>query len=142
MKKEYRSETEADETAWTIEAMAEDGHVTAEVVGATTSDGTIALQLKIDGGQEHLAMLEDIAHELQSSLFGLAKGRRPAEDRLAATRQELPRAYLPWTEADEKVLLERWDVGDTVNLIAERLERGPGGVRSRLIKLGRIKDAG
>jgi hypothetical protein len=142
MKKEYRSEAETDGTAWTIEATAHDGHVTVEVVGAATADGTIGLQLKIDGDQTHIAALEAIIHELQSSLLGLPKGQRPSEDRVATMRKELPRAYLPWTEADEQLLLERWDAGDTVKLIAERLERGPGGVRSRLIKLGRIKEAG
>jgi len=39
------------------------------------------------------------------------------------------------------VLLERWDAGDTVDAIAQQLGRGRGGVRSRLVKLGRIDGA-
>jgi hypothetical protein len=140
MKKEHRSELEADGTAWTVDASMVDGHLVAEVVAASTSDGTIGLQLKIDGSPQHLAMLQDIAYELRTALLGVAS--RPGGNRIDAIRQELPRAYAPWTEADEKLLLERWDAGDPVAVIAQALERGTGGVRSRLIRLGRIKDAG
>jgi hypothetical protein len=141
VKKEHRSEAAADGTAWTVEATMVDGHVTAEVVGASEADGTIGVQLTIDGDQSHLAMVEDIASELQSSLYGAPRARRPGAYRLATIRQELPRAYQRWTEADEALLLERWDAGDTIEMIARTLERGAGGIRSRLVKLGRLEEA-
>jgi hypothetical protein len=111
------------------------------VVGASEVDGTIGVQLRVDGDQSHLAMLEDIARELQSSLYGAPRARRPGAHRLATIRQEVPRAYQRWTEADEALLLERWDAGDTIEMIAQTLERGAGGIRSRLVKLGRLEDA-
>jgi hypothetical protein len=86
-------------------------------------------------------MLEDVANDLQTSLYDVPRRRRPAAYRLASIRRELPRAYAPWSNEEEAVLLERWDAGDPVELIAQRLERGAGAVRSRLIRLGKIEEA-
>jgi len=142
MRKEHRSEMETEGTAWTVEASVVDGHVSVEVVGAARADGVIGVQLHIDGSQLHLATLQDITRELQTVLFGVTQPARSGADRLDALRQELPRAYQPWTEDDEQRLLESWDAGEPVTRIAEALERTRGAVRSRLIRLGRIEQAG
>ena len=136
MKKWHRSEVAANGTAWTVEASMDDGRLTIEVIAASELDGTVELQLTIEGSSVHLGILEGILRELRSELVG-----RPAK---AATdtyriKTGLPNAYRPWTEAEEKVLIERWETGDTMDLIAQRLGRGSGGVRSRLVKLGRIE---
>jgi len=142
MRKEHRSEMATEGTAWTVEASVVDGHVSVEVVGAAQADGVIGVQLHIDGSQLHLATLQDITQELQTVLFGITQPHRSGADRLDAIRRELPRSYQPWSEDEEERLLERWDAGEPVALIAEALERTKGGVRSRLVKLGRIKEAG
>jgi hypothetical protein len=141
MKKWYQSEVESDGTVWKVDAATDEGQVTAEVIGASKTEGTIGLEIRIDGGEAHLRMLEGIVAELMTSLLGAPRSRSMTSFRLATIRQGLPRAYMPWTEADETLLLERWDAGDPVPTIAEQLERGAGGVRSRLIRLGRIKEA-
>ena len=140
--REHRSEVEADGHAWRVEASAVDGRVTVEVVAASQADGTVTAQLVVDGDELHLAMLEDIARELQSSLCGAPRRRRPGAYRIATIRRSFPRAYVPWSKTDEKVLVERWDAGDSIDDIARALERGPGGVRSRLLRLGLIEEAG
>lgn len=142
MRKKHHSEIESDDSAWTIEGTAEDGHVTATVTGASMVDGTVGLEVRLDGDERHLRMLEGIVAELLTSLLGAPRSRSLTAYRMATIRQRLPRAYLPWTEADEQLLLERYDAGDTVDQVAERLQRGSGGVRSRLVKLGRIQEAG
>ena len=69
-------------------------------------------------------------------------GRVKAEVMAASEiKKGLPNAYRAWTDAEHDVLLERWDAGDTVDAIAQQLGRGRGGVRSRLVKLGRIEGA-
>jgi hypothetical protein len=142
VRKQYHSELEADGMAWSVEGRIDEGHLTADVVAASQSDGTVGLELRIDGDRSHLDRLAGIVAELQGSLLGAPPPRSSGGQRLAAIREGLPRAYTPWTEADEKLLLERWDVGDAVELIAQQLERGAGGVRSRLVRLGRIDEAG
>jgi hypothetical protein len=140
--KQHRAEVTVDGTVWTVDATADDGRLAVELLAADDSDGTVVAQLRLDGDRSHLELLEDIARELQTRLCGRAPRRRPGAYRLADIRTRLPRAYAPWTEADEALLLERWDAGATLDELAEALQRGPGGVRSRLVKLGRVEEAG
>ena len=142
MRTEHRSEMETDGTVWTVDASVVEGRVAAEIMGVARTDGVIGLQLRIDGTQAHLAMIEQVVHDLQTALFGAASTHPPGTGRIDAIRQQLPRAYQPWSEDEEQRLLERWDAGESIALIAQALERGAGAVRSRLIRLGRIKQAG
>jgi len=142
MRKEHRSETETDDWAWTVEAAVVDGHLTADVMGAGRADGVVGLQLRIDGTEQHLTTLAQIVHELRLALFGAVPSGSSGAGRIDAIRQQRPRAYQPWSEEEEQRLLERWDAGEPVVVIAQALERGSGAVRSRLIRLGRIDQAG
>lgn len=57
-------------------------------------------------------------------------------ERLAATREQHPKAYAPWTKPDEEILVAMCRQGRTVNEMAARLQRRPNAIRSRIDKLG------
>ena len=50
-----------------------------------------------------------------------------------------PNSYEPWTEQEDRCLLEEFDSGMPVNSVAEKHSRTNGAIRSRLKKLGRIE---
>lgn len=53
-------------------------------------------------------------------------------------RQEHSQAYRPWSEQDEAYLRQRFAEGARIPDLADELGRQPGGVRSRLRKLGLV----
>jgi hypothetical protein len=48
-----------------------------------------------------------------------------------------PRAWAPWSEAEDADLLSAFESGAKINELAERHDRKPNSIRSRLEKLGR-----
>jgi hypothetical protein len=46
----------------------------------------------------------------------------------------------PWTPEDERALTESWERKDPISAIAASVERTPGAVRARLVKLGLLLD--
>ena len=58
-----------------------------------------------------------------------------------ACRQEYPNAYNPWSEEEDSELTRMWNDGAAIEDIAAHFERKPGGVISRLKKLG-LKERG
>lgn len=53
--------------------------------------------------------------------------------------QKFPKAYDPWSESDDKLLIDNYKAGVTVNELALLLKRNPGKIRSRLKEKGLIK---
>lgn len=51
-----------------------------------------------------------------------------------------PHAYQKWTNEEEKLLLKLFKKKFTIQKISGLLERQPGGIRARLIKLGKITE--
>lgn len=51
-------------------------------------------------------------------------------------RKLYPNAYKPWSEEDDKLLAEMHKEGKTVKYLSTFFQRNPGGIRSRLQKLG------
>ena len=51
-------------------------------------------------------------------------------------RRRYPKAYQGWTKFEEKRLLERYRTGASVEELSKEFSRQPGGIRSRLAKLG------
>ncbi len=60
----------------------------------------------------------------------------PHASRLAEIRQQYPQAYTPWTEAMDEELTALHQANVPIREMASSLERHPGGIRSRLKKLG------
>lgn len=55
-------------------------------------------------------------------------------------RKKFKKAYMPWTEAEDNNLKDLFAKGKTVRKLAEIFERKRGAIRSRLRKIGLIKD--
>jgi hypothetical protein len=55
---------------------------------------------------------------------------------VAVIRQEYSQAYAPWSEEDDEYLRSRFLEGATVEELVSEFGRRPGGIRSRLRKLG------
>lgn len=53
-----------------------------------------------------------------------------------ACQQEFPHAYTPWTDEDDAELARMWYGGATTEELAAHFQRKPGGIRSRIKKLG------
>ena len=56
-------------------------------------------------------------------------------DRLAKMREKHPNAYKPWQAADDALLSERFQNGDSVNVLSEKLGRHEKSIIMRLQKL-------
>ena len=57
-----------------------------------------------------------------------------------ACQQDFPNAYLPWTAQDDAELECLLSNGATIDELAEHFQRKPGGIRSRIKKLGLDKE--
>ena len=64
----------------------------------------------------------------------------PYPRRLENLRSCYPQAYKPWTTEEEKQLTELFDESKSVGEISKLIGRQSGGIRSRLRKIGLIKD--
>ena len=53
-----------------------------------------------------------------------------------ACRQEFSNAYDPWSEEDDSALTSMWREGATVEELSAHFQRKPGGILSRIKKLG------
>ncbi|MCA9908398.1 MAG: hypothetical protein KC519_07095 [Anaerolineae bacterium] len=67
---------------------------------------------------------------------------RKQPERFAEMRQSYPRAYVGWTDAEERELLDLYDSHTPVKDIALKLARRPSAVAQRLRKLRRNLDVG
>ena len=72
------------------------------------------------------------AKELQSA-------PRKGDSEKRAIKVGLEHAGKPWSEEEEQQLVEAFERGDSVQVIAEAHQRKPGGITSRLVKLGHIE---
>ena len=54
-------------------------------------------------------------------------------------RKTHPRAYAPWTKEEDERLRKRYRQGVTISNLAIEFQRQPGGIRSRIKKLGLLK---
>lgn len=78
---------------------------------------------------------EEAAQAVQNNL-GIGKRRGLT---LAERRSQHPRAYAPWTPEEERRLAAMYRDGHSVESISTAIQRQPGGVHSRLRKLGLLK---
>src|SRR4051812_30070606 len=96
---------------------------------------------------EELERLLPLLPFKEETFFKYAKARKPLRPpatpaHVKAARREFPKAYAPWTKPEETELLRRYKLGQSVDEIAQALERQPGAIRSRLQKLGVAQEPG
>ena len=60
----------------------------------------------------------------------------PHATRLAEIKKQYPQAYTPWTETMDQELTTLHNAERSIGEISKKLERHPGGIRTRLRKLG------
>jgi len=56
-------------------------------------------------------------------------------------KKRYPRAYLPWSPEEDDNLRAEYSKGQTVGEMCSNHQRQPGGIRSRLVKLGLVGQA-
>jgi hypothetical protein len=66
----------------------------------------------------------------------LEKGTPTDAYSVAAIRQDHAQAYVKWDEVQDEELGRLFRAGHSIDEIARLMERQPGGIRSRLAKLG------
>jgi DNA-binding NarL/FixJ family response regulator len=55
--------------------------------------------------------------------------------RMQRAKQQYARAYQPWTSGEEQEMMQMYRAGLKAKAIAEKLQRQPGAIRSRIEKL-------
>ena len=90
-------------------------------------------------GNDFLAVIRNYPAPAQPQLQpdkNVGQSDSTPADRLDQIRQEHPRAYEPWSDAEEQELKRLNDSGMGVTEIAARLSRRPNAIRLRLNRLG------
>lgn len=134
---EHRTEIRVQDSVYRIEVAArpgggvdrEDRWVTVRVGGTGPQEESIAEgQLDID--TEAVPTLATVLSDTLLAFVGKGRGqRRRPGDRPA-------QQGMPWSEELDAELESRWLTGESVEEIARRFERTPGGIRARLPRVG------
>ena len=77
----------------------------------------------------------NLRSEVESRQQNLAKKAYSIKD----IQQTYARAYTLWTKDDDETLRQRYHHGATINDLVKEFQRQPGGIRSRLKKLGLLE---
>jgi len=67
------------------------------------------------------------------------RGSTASDDRMEQVRKVHPRAYEKWTAEEDEFLRAEFEHGQTMQTLAEQLQRQVGGIRSRLMKHGLLE---
>lgn len=78
----------------------------------------------------------DIFHAAREALDKAVDVRSGSHGELQAIRQKHPRAYEKWSEEEETELRKLFASGWKVCDIAGKLQRQPGAIQSRLLRMG------
>lgn len=66
----------------------------------------------------------------------IREGQKPKSYSVEKFRQQFPKAYTKWTADDDMILRSKYDEGISIAELSIILQRKPGAIRSRLVKLG------
>jgi hypothetical protein len=81
----------------------------------------------------------DVIRALYAALDALGPGRDPARRRRTNAERSLPAAAgAAWTKEEADRLVAGFEAGRTIEEMAQEHQRTRGGIRSRLVKLGKI----
>ena len=93
---------------------------------------------------------EDIFHSVKvakefvevhsASEFPISEKTNREIPSLKKIRQQYPRAYEKWADEEDTYLKSRYSEGFSVQELAGLLQRKPGAIRSRLLRLGLIEE--
>jgi len=81
----------------------------------------------------------EINPQLGSGLNGSQKNAYRAKTQNEKIRQKYPRAYVKWSQDEDENLKKEYASCQEIGELAQRFQRQPGAIRSRLQKLGLIE---
>ena len=74
------------------------------------------------------------------ALFIASKALDATIKRIESNDGRPGKAGKPWSDAEDRQLVQAFDGGASVQALADAHERSAGGITSRLVRLGRIKE--
>ncbi|UUZ74621.1 hypothetical protein LP414_19795 [Polaromonas sp. P1(28)-13] len=74
------------------------------------------------------------------ALFLASKALSATIRRIESNDGRPGKAGKPWSDAEDKQLLQAFDSGTSIQELTNQHERSVGGISSRLVRLGRIKE--
>ena len=77
---------------------------------------------------------------LKEALEFMKKKSRTKEYSVEEIRLRYPRAYMKWTKEEDNALKKEYLKGKTINELASIFQKKPSAIRSRLQKLGVLKE--
>ncbi len=83
-----------------------------------------------------IAQVESVMSKWRQSTKG---GKSKKSYTIEEKRTEHGNAYLPWEPEADALLCRLYDEGNSISLLSEMFERGPGAIKSRLKKLGKME---
>ena len=123
------------------------------------TDGVVLVQDRADGTKSSIALAIDDIDKLARALFVKKKDFSPfhrpksavpaapapiktkqATSYMAQQKAQHKQAYAKWTPDEEARLQDEFANGKTITEMTELHGRGEGAIRSRLVKLGLIKE--
>ena len=81
----------------------------------------------------------EINPQLGSGLNGSQKNAYRPKTQNEKIRQKYPRAYVKWSQDEDENLKKEYAIGQQIGELAQRFQRQPSAIRSRLQKLGLIE---
>lgn len=103
---------------------------------------------ELSGGHNSTQHIHSTVNPKEHSRPSLSEARREEQDSTSRKkksysveeiRKTYARAYQPWTSDEEDRLKESYQMGMTIDNLATSFQRKPGGIRSRLKKMGLLK---
>lgn len=107
---------------------------------ANLSLGDIMLSAKV--ARELIEKVNTVEQELKVEgelTFVVKGGQFKSMDEL---KKDHPRAFEKWTEQEHADVERMFKAGDSIKVIAEKLQRSYGSIKARLIKMGHLDESG
>lgn len=97
-------------------------------------DGILNLRVPLNAGTAEVEVVV-IVHPLEPQPVQKPSPHGALPDYVWIAREKYPHAYEPWTEEEERRMMELFNAETDVALIAQILGRQPGAIESRVRKV-------
>ena len=97
-------------------------------------DGILNLRVPLNAGTAEVEVVV-IVHPLEPQKVPKPKQRGAVPEYVAKARETSPRAFEPWTEDEERQLMEMYHAENDIRVIAQKLGRRPRAIEARVLKV-------
>lgn len=97
-------------------------------------DGILTLRVPLNAGTAEVEVVI-IVHPLEQQKGQTPKQRGAVPEYVAKARETSPRAFEPWTEDEERQLMEMYHAETDIRVIAQTLGRRPRAIEARVLKV-------